>query len=99
MNHANIEADDVAELQAALAGDPVHDLFIDRDAEVTRKLPVTQERAARPVLPNPFGRKLIDRPRRDSGANELANFFQDSLRQHTGRTHQSQVALALEDDL
>jgi hypothetical protein len=58
---------------------------------MTGILPVSQERALRPVLPDPFGCEFVDLLRCNSRTNKLANFVEHRLREHTRRPHQGQI--------
>ena len=98
IHYPDIQADDVSELEPAVGRQPVHHLLVDRDAQVTRKLPVTQEGASGAIAADAPGGKGVNLLRRHARFDEMTDFIQDRLRQGACRPHQGQVLLGLKEN-
>ena len=74
---ADVELDDVGVLDAARAADAVHDLVVDRDADVAGKAAIIEERAAPAPFVDQARGELVDlaggNARHDGQGNFLEN--------------------------
>src|SRR5439155_12750929 len=96
---ADVHTDDIAELQTPIVRQPMHDFDVDRNANVARIFPVTQERAFGPVMYD-AGRSIeIDLPGRDARRDEGRHFIEDPAGDGAGRPHRFKVAFAFQNDL
>src|SRR5581483_3140327 len=98
IHHAYIQAHDVPELEPPRSRQPVNDLFVHRNANLARKLPVTQKRAASTVMFHSHGRVSIDFAGRHPGLNEGRNLIQDRGGDVARGPHRFQITFALEND-
>ena len=91
IRHTYVQAYDITKFNPPLGAQPMHNLLVDRDAKVTRILPmpnlVTQKCTLRLMLPNTFRGKFIDRPRGLARLNERGNLFQHFSRNSASRPH------------
>jgi hypothetical protein len=98
VNHPDVQTNDVAKINPPLTRQPMHDLLVHRDAQVTGKLSIAQKGAARSVMFYPASGVLIDFARGPSRLNEIANLIQHETGDHTGGPHRLEIAFTLEDD-
>src|SRR5262249_41958729 len=96
--HADVQTDNVTKLSAAIRCQPMHDLFVHRDANVARELPVTEKRASRPMCLDPARRILVDLPSRHPWLDKRAHFVQHGPRRLARWPHQLQFGFALQND-
>jgi len=74
MNDTNIQAHNVPKLNLPLAGQPMNNLLINGNANVTRVFSITQKSAPSAVMFYPGGRELVDFARGHSRLDEFAHF-------------------------
>src|SRR5438270_3243441 len=90
-NHSDIQLYDVAILNAPLAGDPMNDFIIQRDADVARINPVPQPIAEKGTLHSRFRHHLrsrfVDFLGGDSGSNQLDYTLEDIAGDAAGLAH------------
>ncbi len=75
VENTDIQAYDVTEFQSNVCGQPMHYLFVYRQAHMTRILSITQESAFCPVAGYSAGGKLVQLPRGQSRLNESTDFI------------------------
>ena len=77
MNGANVDADNLALDQFPVAGNPVNDFIVDRDADIGRESLVSQEGRSRVVLAKVVGREFVKRPGGDTGSYVFRDQIED----------------------
>jgi len=82
VNHTHVHTDRIAKLDDPVAGNAVHDLFVDRNTGMARKPAIPEERAASPVKPDPLGRERQPYVTAALQGNEARAWFRSTL---TGR--------------
>jgi len=86
-NDANIQADNIAKLHPPITGQPMHNLLVHRDAQMTRVFAVAKESAARTVFLDNGGSQLINLASSQARANLGRQLIQHCGRDHTSPTH------------
>src|SRR2546425_919205 len=89
----------IAELQTAIIRQPVHDFVVDRNANVARIFPVTQERALGSVMFDARRGIEVNLPGRDARSDERRHFIEDPAGDGAGRPHGFKIAFAFQNDL
>ena len=91
LDHADVELDDVAVLDPALAPDAVHDFVIERDANIPGENampdPITEESALHAGFLHEIGRGLVHFLRRNAGANQILHPIENLAGRAAGAPH------------
>src|SRR6266404_266509 len=84
LDHADVEFDDLAVLNAALASNAVHHFVVQRDANGARKNavpePITEKRALHASFVHEIGGRVIHLFRRNAGANHFTDSIENVAR-------------------
>src|SRR5207247_995648 len=95
VNNSYIQADDIAEINAPVAGQPMDYLVVDGNAEMAGEFAIAQKGAAGAVLFDARGSVLVDFLGGAARLNKIADLVQNHSGHGTGRAHCFQIAFAL----